>query len=508
VRAGRGALVLGALAVLLGAAACRPEVEYNPKGRGSAIDAIDVRGAVSPAGVFHVDETVTFADGGGGTVEVAAPPGLGAVGNVSVDGAPATTSTNAFGDQEVRIDRSSAVVSFDVAGAVTRYADIAVLDYPVVASPEEAVRQDPDIELTGIVTLPESAPGPLSAHVYAGRDRKVEQRGASTVAFSSQAPIWTDGSLVLAFPSALVPAAPVQNIAFLPTFQQVQQTREVTQQATEATLGSVDRQSEIVRWIITAVAFGLPAIFWFRVVRHAVSVKLEQRREVSDVPKELSDPPDASDPAVVSVLWGGGRPDRGAVAGTTLALAQRKAIDIQEYGPDRLVVKVPATQNGANESERLVLGGLRAEATRDGVVEGPPVWRGRTPWWRHYRRDAVKRATSAGFVTRVLPLVDMSGAFITTAIGFALFFFTRPVVYVTLVIAAQILGTAICLVSGRTLTRSGRRHRARWGAFRRYIHHHGQLDGVGPSGIVMWGPYLAYGVVLGEADDAARVLTP
>ncbi|HMG28312.1 MAG TPA: hypothetical protein VKH36_16030 [Acidimicrobiia bacterium] len=485
-RAGRGALVLGAPAVLLGAAGCRPEVEYNPEGRGSAIEAIDVRGTVSPAGVFHVDETVTFADDGG-TVDIAAPQGLGAVGNVAVDGAPATTTTNEFGDQEVRVDRSSAVVSFDVARAVTRYADVAVLDYPVVASPEEAVRQDPDIELTGTVTLPEAAPGPLYPHLYAGRDRKIEPRGASTVAFSSQAPIWTDGSLVLAFPSALVPAAPVQNIAFLPTFQEVQQTREVTQQATEATLGSVDRQSEIVRWIITAVAFGLPAIFWFLVVRHAVSVKLEQRREVSDVPKELSDPPDASDPAVMSVLWGDGRPDRRAVAGTALALALRKAIDIQEYGPDRLVVTVPATESGANESERLVLGGLRAEAMQEGVVEGPPVWRGRTPWWRHYRRDAVKRATSAGFVTRVLPLVDMSGAFITTAIGFALFFFTRPVVYVTLVIVAQVLGTAICLVSGRALTRSGRRHRARWGAFRRYIHRHGQLDGVGPAGIVMWG---------------------
>jgi len=37
-------------------------VEYNPEGRGSAIEAIDVRATVSPAGVFHVDETVTFAD--------------------------------------------------------------------------------------------------------------------------------------------------------------------------------------------------------------------------------------------------------------------------------------------------------------------------------------------------------------------------------------------------------------------------------------------------------------
>ena len=55
-RSGRGALVLGALAVVLGAAACRPEVEYNPEGRGSVIDAVDVRGSVSPSGLLHVGE--------------------------------------------------------------------------------------------------------------------------------------------------------------------------------------------------------------------------------------------------------------------------------------------------------------------------------------------------------------------------------------------------------------------------------------------------------------------
>src|SRR5262249_59864469 len=100
----------------------------------------------------------------------------GAGGSGAVEAAPATTTTNEFGDQAVRVDRSSAVVSFDVARAVTRYADVAVLDYPVVASPEEAVRQDPDIELTGTVTLPEAAPGPLYPHLHTGRDRQIEPR--------------------------------------------------------------------------------------------------------------------------------------------------------------------------------------------------------------------------------------------------------------------------------------------------------------------------------------------
>jgi len=509
VRTGRGAVTLGALAlVALGVAGCRPAIDVNPNGRGSEIDALDVHGTVTPAGILHVDETVTFSGSDGGTVLVPKPQGLGATTNVAVDSTPAATRTDAFGDQQLDVRKEKAIVSFDVAGAVTRYRDIATLDFPVVASPDDASRQDPDIALTGTIALPAAAPGTLYPHLYAGRDRKIAPQGASAVAFSSNAPIWTDGSLVLGFPSNLVPDAPVQPTDFLPTFEQVQSTREVTQQTTETTLGSVERQADFGRWIITAIAFGLPAIFWFRVLRHAIAVKLEQRREVSDVPAELSEPPDAYDPAVVSVLWGDGTPDRRAVAGTTLALAQRKAIDIQEYGPDHLVVKVPPAEAGTNDGERLVLGGLRANATTDGAIEGPPVWKGRTPWWRAYRKDAVKRASSAGFVTRVLPLLDMSGALITTAIGFSLFFFSRPAVYVALVIVAQIVGTAASFLTGRALTRSGRRHKALWGAFRRYIHRHGELENVGAGGVVMWGPYLVYGVVLGEADGAAKVLTP
>jgi hypothetical protein len=235
---------------------------------------------------------------------------------------------------------------------------------------------------------------------------------------------------------------------------------------------------------------------------------LRRRRVVGDVADQLSDPPTAADPAVVSVLEGEGRPAREAVAGTVLALAHRKAIDIQAYG-DRLVVNVPATTTGENSSEQIVLTQLRSEATGGGVVEGPPIWRRSPGWWRGFRRDAVARARDSGLVTRWLPLAPFSGALITTGIGFSIFFFTNPTVYFVMVFGAQIVGYVISFFVGWTLTDQGWRERALWHAFARYIRHQGHLDkDVGPAGIVMWGPYLAYGAVLGEAHAAARPLTP
>ena len=67
----------------------------------------------------------------------------------------------------------------------------------------------------------------------------------------------------------------------------------------------------------------------------------------------------------------------------------------------------------------------------------------------------------------------------------------------------------ISFVSGYTLTNKGWRQRALWRSFARYIHDHSEIDkAVGPAGVVVWGPYLAYGSVLGEAHAAARPLTP
>ncbi len=463
-------------------------------------------------GTLAVSEMVTFAGDDGGTIEL--PGEVNGSGfsetalNPTVDGVPAAFEAGTFTDPQVTIEKQQAVVAFGLAGVLTRYQDIAVLEITVLASPDGASRNDPDVRLSGALTLP----GPVdaasvSAHNYAGRDRDISATG-TTVAFSAKSPVWTDGKILVALPAALVPFAPVTPIAYAETFATQAQVRDDSARLTERTLDTVDRGLDAAAWLIFGLAVGLPGIFWVRVLLHVIAVKIRQHHDVADVPDHVREPPTADEPAVVSVLVGEGTPEKEAVAGTMLKLAQRKAITIDEYGPDRLVVKVPPTEMGVSNSEKIVLSALRGEASDEGVIEGPPVWRKGTSWWRGYKRDAVMSANASGYATRVLRLVDTSGALTTTAVGFCIYFFTRPWVFWVAIPVAMVLSGISSFVAGWGLTEKGRRHRALWRSFGRYIHDHGELESVGPAGVTIWGPYIVYGVVLGEADDAARVLTP
>lgn len=507
-----GACALVSVVLLAG---CRPEVSFDLDGRQSKIDEVDVQADVLANGVVQVQQRYTFEDDDGGTVALpydvvdpSLPVGvLAAVRNVTVDDEPADVSEGTF-EPQVRVTGEHATVAYEVVGAVKRYADIADLQLDVLPAPEDNSRQDPDVDLHGTLRVPAGAAGTVQAHLHNGRERRVSVDGP-VVTFSDVAPIWRpDHELAVAFPAAAVPELAQQPISGLPQFEARERARDATDESTESVLSDVDAQEDLSRWIITAVAFGLPAIFWLIVLKGFLGRLRERRAVVRDVPDELSDPPTKLDPGVVAVLEGEGRPDKEAVAGTILAMAHRKVVDVQEYG-DKVVVKVPLATTAENGSEQQVLDALRREATPEGVVEGPPLWRHGDRWFRGYRRDAVQRARDAGLAVKWLPLAPLSGALITTGIGFSLFFFTQPWIYFTIVFGVQIVGYVISFVSGYTLTPSGWRNRALWRSFGRYIHRQSRIDkDVGPAGVVVWGPYLVYGSVLGEAHAAARPLTP
>jgi hypothetical protein len=514
-----GAVVLGAVVLgAVGLAGCRPEVQFDLDGRQSQIDSVTVDATVAPDGSVRVAQHYRFASDDGGTVALPAPlvnPALppaaqlavGGVRDVTVDGAPATPSTDAFNPQ-LRVRAKEATVAYEQLGAVKRYADTAVVGLDALPSPEDASRQDPNVALSGTLTLPEGQSGPIEPHLHGGIRRRAAVAG-STVDFSSEAPIWAPTHrLDVAFPSGGVPGLTAAAIPYLETFRAEQATRDATDTATESTLADLDTQEDLSRWIVTGVAFGLPAIFWTIVVVGLVRRLRERRRVVGDVPRHLADPPTASDPAIVAVLDGEGAPSRRAVAGTILDLARRKELDIQEYG-DRVVVKIPLATTGANENEQDVLDALRAGASADGTIEGTQIWTGSTRWWRRYRRDAIHRARGMGLAAKWLPLAPLSGALVTTGLGISLFFFTQPAIYFVIVFGVIVISYVISFVTGYTLTNRGWRERALWRSFARYIDDQGEIrDAVGPAGIVVWGPYLAYGAVLGEATAAARPLTP
>jgi len=87
-------------------------------------------------------------------------------------------------------------------------------------------------------------------------------------------------------------------------------------------------------------------------------------------------------------------------------------------------------------------------------------------------------------------------------------FFDHPAVFIGSIIFANGLPQLLSRVSGYHLTVEGAREKAQWAAFRRFLHEQRSLHDVGPAAIVIWGPNLAYGAVLGEAPRAAAIFTP
>lgn len=256
---------------------------------------------------------------------------------------------------------------------------------------------------------------------------------------------------------------------------------------------------------VVAVVLGVPALVIYVVV---MARRLGQRTDVTaGIPQELPEPPGDDDPALVGVLVGDGTPRRRAVAGVVLGLAARKALTIDERG-DRIVIGLEDRAGLATPAEALVLAQLRERADGEGRIVGPPIWEGRVPWWRAFVRDARGRAMSVGLVDSQIPLVGTMLVMVLVGTSLALVFFWRIPVFVGLILLVNGLPHLLARASGYRLTDEGRRRKAAWLAFGRFLRAQGSLRDVGPAGVVVWGPNLVYGAVLGQAERAARPLTP
>lgn len=236
--------------------------------------------------------------------------------------------------------------------------------------------------------------------------------------------------------------------------------------------------------------------------------RLFRRDDVTgDIPDEIDEAPSTHDASLVAVVIGDGQPGARAVAGTTIELAARNQLSINEYG-ERVVIDIDGDAKPKTDGERLVLDGLRAEIGPDGNVVGPPVWKEEIPWWREFVNDARKRAGAAGLVETRIPFVALMLVAVFTATAFSLVFFERMPVFIGSILLANGLPHLIARGSGYRLTDAGKRMRTAWRAHGRYLHRHHTLREAGPAGVAIWGRNLAYGAVLGVAEQAARPLTP
>lgn len=507
---GSFALALVTALVLAGCGLSDGQLAFMAQPRGSHLEALDYRIRLLPSGDLRFRMVARFLDEEGGILPVPKPL-TGGVEDLVVDGRP-TQGTSSFETVNVPVTGEEVVATFTVTGGVKAGDDITVIDTPVVADPSDASRQDPDVDVRGVLLLPEgTAAGEIDFHWVNGLHQEVDVRPAK-VRFEGQSPLWTSSDLLVGLPPGLAPGL-AGSFAALSTpsaFQRQVQTADANSASLESTLDSQELQERLVSWILIGVGAGvclLMVVQWYRL---QTSDRRARERYQATFPEHLADPPDEYDPAVVGLLLADGRRlDQDVVAGTVLDLAHRRVLAIDGYGPDRWVLRVPSAARGDLPHEQVVIDALKAQAP-GGEITGPPLWADKDPgWWRTYRAAVFKRAKDAGLVRRRFRILYVgpfaAGIICATWPLWA----TQSTIWLVPVLSIALgLVFALPLGGGFEPTLAGVRSAGHWKAFGRYTADQGHWEDVGPAGVSVWGPYLAYGTVLGTCPYATGQLAP
>ena len=504
--------VLGALAVVLlgGCGVDNGGLAFFQAERGSHLESLAYRITLAPSGVLQVRMAAEFLDDDGGILPVPKPL-LGGVDDLRVDGRPVEGTTE-FETVNVPVTGRTVVATFTITGAVKAGADITTIETPLVAEPSDASRQDPPVDVSGVLLVPEGTRArDIDFHWINGLDQVVARKPAK-VRFRGRSPIWTSSDLLVGLPPGLAPGLSGNFGALTSSaaFSTQVTAAEAASESLESTLDSQDLQQRLITWIIVGVGVGVSLLMVVQWYRLQTSDRRARERYRATFPDQLVDPPDTLDPAVVGLLLADARKlDQDAVAGTVLDLAHRKVLTIDGYGPDRWVLKVPASAHGDLPVEQVVLDGLRAQAP-GGEVTGPPLWADKHPsWWRSYRAAVFKRAKDEGLVRRRFRVLYV-GPFAAGIVCATWPLWANQSTIWIVPVASIALGLvfALPLGGGFEPTLTGVKAAGQWQAFGRYAEAQGHWEDVGPAGIVVWGPYLAYGTVLGTCPFATAQLAP
>jgi hypothetical protein len=494
---------LTATALVL-ATACSADAPTRPDRHGQ-IESVQFDGVLSESGLLQVRFDVTFASDAGGPVAVR-PPLLGTVENVTVNG----TARGGLGygtTIEVKAIGRQAAVGADIIGAVERYGDIAVITVPVWGSPSDARSGDPLVPMRGTITLP-TPPLEGTVHWHKASPQNVGVEG-NTLRLDGAVAMDTPSELVLALPALALPAIePISDEARLDYFGERQAALDRADAEFDDDLEADQRRENLgagIYWAAVGAEVAVPVLV---AVVGLVRGAARRRRAVAGVPGSLSEPPGPESPAVVALLDREGNDiGFGAAAATILLLAHDRRIEIEGGGGGRYILDLGRGATGRTAAEQIVLRALRA-SSREGRVEGPPLRLDPDgPWWKQFKRATLAEAKHAGLVARRY----RSGLFVTATAMLTVTTFPLWGTTPEAAVAGLVVGGVLALlpfVGGYRLTSRGHRVRAMWLAFRRYLHDHAEFGDAEPAGVVVWGPYLVYGVALDAAPTAAEALAP
>jgi hypothetical protein len=224
-------------------------------------------------------------------------------------------------------------------------------------------------------------------------------------------------------------------------------------------------------------------------------------------------------PAIVNILVHDGHLSADALPATTIDLAERGYVRLEEIGPGRVICRLPRHPPTTRlvPYERMVLDLLHDRA-ENGTVPAEALTTGMddesSAWWERFRAGALSEARRAGLARRV----NYSTAFLVAVAIFGIGAFigvsqapresvvARFGVAFVLGIAAltALVGDSMWLDRAR-LTKRGRTAARRWRAARAAMSG-GHFSDLPPPAVIVWDRYLGYAAALGLAHDACRGL--
>lgn len=489
---------------------------------GTAAGRVEVRGELRPNGDVHVTQRVEFPGEGPNTVTIVRPCSqppyvFGCTTDVTLDGAPVEVTERAA-RSEISAGKV-AEVAYVLHGAVLAHTDVAVLDWPVVPSSFGATPFEDLVLVRGSLELPAPVEAgevaQIEPHLHAASKERITTVEAAVITFEAHAAPLFNVELDVAFPTSLVPKIPDIRRAGGPgldsfRLQQsaLDQADDVQASTLEATTEPLEVQETVER-VVAALALTIPGMLWLIVLVMLILRLRRLAQPLPDTPRYEEEPPSEHDPAVVSVLVSGGKPGPEAVAGAILALANRGDIEMQDLPGEafRLTVKDTAIGTGADGLLLATLRTLQVEAR--GHIDAPPLWKRRFGLWASFRKDALRRAEVAGLVEQFVSTRVAIAAIIMTVLGLgALYSPWGPGIFFSFAIPLLIVSIVATLRFGYDLSYPGRILQARWLGYARHLRERTSIDQAPPAGVVVWGPALVYGAVLGVAPEAARLLSP
>jgi len=415
-------------------------------------------------------------------------------------------------------ERRTFGISYDVAGHIVAYDDVAELFWRFVGDDRGA----PTDEFVARVHLPDwAAPGevrawgrgPLEGEVTIVSPREIVWRAPR---------LGNDENVVgrVAFPSSLVPDAVQGRGARLPSILRDEQ--RLADEANAARARS--------RWLnIGALLAGIASFAVFMLLFAAYG----KEHDVGDPGRYLRDLPHDYPPAIVGYLMRFGEVKPLDMVSTLMDLARRGYLTIGEIREDRGVFSRKADYEftitvvrddleGLTLYEAEVLRLLIGAGARDGVsARGLKDWAKADPSSMQKRftefKESVKdHAHRLGLVEARLGVMSLNLLVIIGAGALGVFtvvsqgdstildsFRNAPGAWLAFVILTGQLALTRTL---RQRTREGARHHARWEAFRRFLKDFGRMHEYRPPAVTMWERYLVYAVPLDAAEAVAEAI--